>query len=83
MKNVAPPARLALLMEEYAIKHGSVFHKIFGTADPFKSLTNCADPSPENYLNSRTPKAELTVFKVLIIMENKYFGNLNVGVKST
>jgi len=61
MQHVAPPAPLPLLMGQYAIKHGLVFHKISVIAGPFKSLTNCADPSPENYLNSRIPKAEFTV----------------------
>ena len=61
MQHVAPPARLALLMGEYAIKQVSVLHKISERADPIKILTNCAEPSPENFLNSRTPKADFTL----------------------
>jgi hypothetical protein len=59
--HVPPPVRLALLMEDFTIKLRSVFLKMSGIADPLQSLTNSADLHLENYLNSRTYTAEVTV----------------------
>jgi hypothetical protein len=83
MQHVAPPARLALLMGEFDIEQGSVLLKISGTAGPLQSLINCAETSPENLSQITNPQGRrYGTFKVLIITDNKHFGNLNICVKS-